>query len=242
MLEENLFSVGANAWLRRDPFHTHFKRTFQKTARDTNRDDYDSWRHVCVAESASVNKGLTKTLICDLSRTLKDVSIFIEFSMRDKNCPNLNRDLEISVARSCPILCEPLDCNPPGTFVHGILQARRLEWVAMPPSRGIFPTQGWNPHLLHWQADPLSSEPYGKPKGGGGLGDTPHIPPCLLGSVPGSLLSRSGDGSWTTETSWDSYFWMTGRREPFSSNTPALMRMLEMVCQQQSTSFSSLQN
>ena len=56
--------------------------------------------------------------------------------MRDKNCPNLNRDLEISVARSCPILCEPLDCNPPGTFVHGILQARRLEWVAMPPSRG----------------------------------------------------------------------------------------------------------
>ena len=136
MLEENLFSVGANAWLRRDPFHTHFKRTFQKTARDTNRDDYDSWRHVCVAESASVNKGLTKTLICDLSRTLKDVSIFIEFSMRDKNCPNLNRDLEISVARSCPILCEPLDCNPPGTFVHGILQARRLEWVAMPLSRG----------------------------------------------------------------------------------------------------------
>ena len=146
-------------------------------------------------QSASVNKGLTKTLICDLSRTLKDVSIFIEFSMRDKNCPNLSRDLEISVARSCPILCEPMDCNPPGTSVHGILQARRLEWVAMPPSRGIFPTQGWNPHLLHWQADPLSSEPYGKPKGGGGLGDTPHIPPCLLGSVPGSLLSRSGDGS-----------------------------------------------
>ena len=37
----------------------------------------------------------------------------------------------------------------PGSFVHGILQARILEWVAMPSSSGIFPTQGSNPGLLH---------------------------------------------------------------------------------------------
>ena len=136
MLEENLSSVGANTRLRGDPFHTDFKRTFQKTAGDANRGDHDSWRHVCIAESASVDKGLTKTLICDLSRTLKNVSIFTELSMRHKSCPNLNRDLEISVARLCPILCKPMDCNPPGASVHGVLQARRLEWVAMPSSRG----------------------------------------------------------------------------------------------------------
>ena len=37
--------------------------------------------------------------------------------------------------QSCLILCNP-DCSPPGSSVHGILQARTLEWVAMPSSRG----------------------------------------------------------------------------------------------------------
>ena len=41
-----------------------------------------------------------------------------------------------SVAQSCPTLCDPVDCSPPGSSVHGILQARVLEWVAMPSSRG----------------------------------------------------------------------------------------------------------
>ena len=36
----------------------------------------------------------------------------------------------------CPTLCNPMDCSPPGSSVHGILQARILEWVAMPSSRG----------------------------------------------------------------------------------------------------------
>ena len=36
----------------------------------------------------------------------------------------------------CLTLCSPLDCSPPGSSVHGILQARILEWVAMPSSRG----------------------------------------------------------------------------------------------------------
>ena len=38
-------------------------------------------------------------------------------------------------AQSCPSLCDPIDC-PPATSVHGILQARILEWVAIPFSRG----------------------------------------------------------------------------------------------------------
>ena len=36
----------------------------------------------------------------------------------------------------CPTLCDPMDCSPPGSSVHGILQARILEWVAMPSSKG----------------------------------------------------------------------------------------------------------
>ena len=38
--------------------------------------------------------------------------------------------------QSCPTLCDPMDCSLPGSSVHGILQARILEWVAMPSSRG----------------------------------------------------------------------------------------------------------
>ena len=40
------------------------------------------------------------------------------------------------VAQSRPILCDPMDCNLPDSSVHGILQARILEYVAMPFSRG----------------------------------------------------------------------------------------------------------
>ena len=47
----------------------------------------------------------------------------------------------------CPTLCDPMDCSPPGSSVHGILQARILEWVAMPPSRG-FPDPGIEPASL----------------------------------------------------------------------------------------------
>ena len=41
-----------------------------------------------------------------------------------------------SVAQSCLTLCDPMDCSPPGSSVHGILQARILEWVAISSSRG----------------------------------------------------------------------------------------------------------
>ena len=40
------------------------------------------------------------------------------------------------VAQSCLTLCDPMDCSPPGSCVHEILQARILVWVAIPSSRG----------------------------------------------------------------------------------------------------------
>ena len=42
----------------------------------------------------------------------------------------------VLVAQSCPSLCEPVDCSPSGSSVHGILQARILEWMAISFSRG----------------------------------------------------------------------------------------------------------
>ena len=41
-----------------------------------------------------------------------------------------------SVAKPCPTLCNPMDCSPPGSCVHGILQVRILEWAAISFFRG----------------------------------------------------------------------------------------------------------
>ena len=44
--------------------------------------------------------------------------------------------VKVLVTQSCPNLCNPMDYSQPGSSVHGILQARILEWVAMPSLRG----------------------------------------------------------------------------------------------------------
>ena len=45
--------------------------------------------------------------------------------------PTYKKESESEVAQSCPTLCDPVDCSPPGSSVHGILQARILDWVAI---------------------------------------------------------------------------------------------------------------
>ena len=45
--------------------------------------------------------------------------------------------------QSSPTLCNPMNCSPPGSSVPGILQARILEWVAMPSSRGSSQPRDW---------------------------------------------------------------------------------------------------
>ena len=42
----------------------------------------------------------------------------------------------MKVAQLCPTLCDPMDCSPTESSVRGILQARILEWIAIPFSRG----------------------------------------------------------------------------------------------------------
>ena len=64
--------------------------------------------------------------------------------------------------QSCLTLCNPLDCSPPGSSAHEILQARTPEWDAIPFS-GDLP----DPEIERWplalQVDFLPSEPQGKP-------------------------------------------------------------------------------
>ena len=63
-------------------------------------------------------------------------------------------------------LSDPMDQSTPGFSVHGVLQARILKSVAISFSRGIFPSQEWNPRflcLLHWQVDSLPLRPLARP-------------------------------------------------------------------------------
>ena len=59
--------------------------------------------------------------------------------------------MKMLVAQSCPTLCKPVNCSPPGSSVHGILQASILEWVAF--SRGPSKPRDRAWILLHY---PLS--------------------------------------------------------------------------------------
>ena len=62
----------------------------------------------------------------------------------------------------CLTLCDPIDCSPPGSSIHGILQARTLGWIAIFFSRDL-PDPGIDPGSPALQADSLTSEPPGKP-------------------------------------------------------------------------------
>ena len=68
--------------------------------------------------------------------------------------------------QSCPTLCDPVDCSPPGFSVHGILQARILEWVAMPSSGGSsWPRDGTGVSWVSCIAKGFfTAEPPGKPE------------------------------------------------------------------------------
>ena len=64
----------------------------------------------------------------------------------------------VKVTQLCPALCNTMYCSPPRSSVHGIIQARMLEWVAI-PFPGDLPYPGIKPRSLALQAGSLPSEP-----------------------------------------------------------------------------------
>ena len=74
-------------------------------------------------------------------------------------CTVTNEESCCSVAKSCPTLCDPMDCSPPGSSVPGNFQAKILEWVAISSSRGSSWTRDQTLNycigrkiLYHWAA------------------------------------------------------------------------------------------
>ena len=97
---------------------------------------------------------------------MKESWLFIHcYILSLQNC--LGYGVHAQSLQSCLPLCGPVDRSLPGSSVHGILQARILEWVAMPFSRGS--TQPRDRTCvsyvyLYWQACSLPLGPHGKPK------------------------------------------------------------------------------
>ena len=84
--------------------------------------------------------------------------IFLLLSEKKKKNGFLCHIFSLLVTQSCLILCNPTDCNLTGSSVHGILQARIVEWVVIP---GDLPNPGIKPGSPALQADSLLSEPSG---------------------------------------------------------------------------------
>ena len=65
--------------------------------------------------------------------------------------------MKVKVVQSCPTLCDLTDCSPPGSSVHGVLQARILEWVVIPSPEDL-PDPGTETGSPALQADSLPFE------------------------------------------------------------------------------------
>ena len=87
------------------------------------------------------SKGYHKSLISlgpiPLHMLIFSPSIFIPGPDQTPKSPHIHKasSMHAKALQSCPTLCYTMGCGPPGCSVHGILQARILEWIAMPSSR-----------------------------------------------------------------------------------------------------------
>ena len=102
-----------------------------------------------------------------------------------------------------PDYLDPRDRSPPGSSVSGILQARILEWAALPFSRGSSHPQELNPHrVLFFTTEPPVKKPllcvelfiiFSWQAGKGAFG---HIQKCIMGDLIVSVNRRSGTSRW----------------------------------------------
>ena len=87
--------------------------------------------------------------------------LFFSISM-NKSSFQFRWKVKVTDTQLCSTFCDPMDYT-----VHGILQARILEWIAFPFSRGILPAQGSNPGLLHCKQILYKLSHKGSPDGKG---------------------------------------------------------------------------
>ena len=95
---------------------------------------------------------------CQKEKSVKKkypMSFYSFYFSKPKNWLLREDEVKVLVAQSYLTLCDPMDCSLLDFSVHGIFQARKLEWVGQSLLQGIFLTQGLNLGLQHWQVDSL---------------------------------------------------------------------------------------
>ena len=117
----------------------------------------------------------------------------------------------VFLAQSSLTLCDPMDCSSLGSFVHGILQARILEWVAIPFSRGSSQPRDWtrvscivDRHFTVWATNQFYKfKPYFLGFPGGSDGKASAYNAGDPGSIPGSGRSPGkGNGNPHSILAW----------------------------------------
>ena len=123
---------------------------------------------------------------------------------------NGNMSTSVSVAQSYLTVCNPMDCSPPGASVHGMLQARILQWVAIPFSRGSSQPRDWTEvsctageFFTVWATREALKEQERITKSGN---------MCLTGSCPASVSPNVWDLWGRSKSVWqtaevEAYFW-----------------------------------
>ena len=152
-----------------------FTQTFPLKNRSERSCDCEEW--IPQGEQGDLSPGLIVSLKSHVMlseplqfKSASAVSCFEQYDLNIldsvESSHTISTCVDAKLLQLCPALSDLMDYSPSGSSVHGIFQARKLEWVAKHFSREIFPIQGWNPHrlcLLFWQVGSLSLVPSGKP-------------------------------------------------------------------------------
>ena len=99
-------------------------------------------------ESPMMTKSEWQLFLLSPSSTLYPFSLFMLYQQQQCFALTISIECKVNVvvclvAKSSPTLCDPLDCSLPGSSVHGISQARILEWVGISFSRGSSWLRDW---------------------------------------------------------------------------------------------------
>ena len=142
-----------------------------------------------VAQSQTQLKRLSSSSILSLLKILFSTSfpppfswLFPSTSTKESPSGSSLPVHECLITQWCPTLCNPMDCSPPGSSVHGILRARVLEWAAISSCRGSSPPRdGTQVSRIHRRV--LTAEPSGSP--------SPVTAPEMDSPPPQSVSSNS---------------------------------------------------
>ena len=113
-----------------------------------------------------INTCLSYTILLSLIFYVNDKKTLKQTDSSSKN-QTKNYPVLCLVIQSRPTLCDPMDCSPPGSSVHGDSPGKNTGVGFYALLQGIFPTQELNPGLLHCRWILLPFEPPRKPKNTG---------------------------------------------------------------------------